>query len=109
MKSILSIFTPETILLLAIAGVFILPKTIIPFALILTGGLYLAYVLFYLRKSLFVSRAYFGPVSAAIFVLVLGICLLFMSNRFILAILTAFITMFVLQMIWVVWEARSPR
>jgi peptidoglycan/LPS O-acetylase OafA/YrhL len=107
MKFIKSFFTREILLLLATFLIILLPKTIMPFALICIGGAYLSFVLGYAVKTHTTPKALFSGVSGAIFFLIFGICLLVIPNQIIIAIGITILMTFAAEIIWVTWDAKS--
>ncbi len=107
MRSSTSISVPEILLLIALAVSILLPRAYIPIGLLIAGGAYLFYVVVHSVQTRIPPKSSFGPASAAVFIFVFGLCLIFIPDQPIFTLIIAIVTTAIIQMIWVVLRNRT--
>ena len=100
---------PEIILLVGIAVSILLPRAYLPFGMIVTGSVYLLNLVFHSIRLRILPKASFGPATAAVFIFILGICLLTLPNDTLSALTITIVTTLILQMAWTIWRNRLSR
>jgi len=101
-----SISIPEVVLLVAIAISILLPRSILPIGLLIAGGGYLFYLIVHSVRTHIFPKASFGPVTAALFIFVFGLCLLLIPDQNLFNLVTAIIATLIVQLVWVVLRNR---
>jgi hypothetical protein len=97
---------PEILLLIGIAVSILLPRSYLPYGLLITGGGYLFNLVFHSIRLGILPKASFGPATAAGFAFIFGICLLTIPKDPLSALIITIVAALVLQMTWVVWGNR---
>lgn len=106
MKTTTSISFSEIVLLVALAVSILLPRAVLPFGLLVTGGGYLFYTILHSIHTNLPPKSSFGPLTAAAFIFIFGICLLLIPSQTILALIISLVATVILQMAWVVIKNR---
>ncbi len=106
MKTNTSISIPEILLLIALAISILLPRAIIPFGLLVSGGTYLFYLIVHSILTHVPPKSSFGPASAALFIFIFGGCLLFLPDQPIITLVISIVATVIIQMIWIVLRNR---